>query len=93
MERASLISRGDVILPQHLPPRLQTLAGKPQRDSAELQNTQGMKDIERSIILETLKNHNFNRSETARVLGISRRALIYKLHRFREDGYETDPSG
>jgi len=37
--------------------------------------------------LSTLKQHNFNRTETAKALGISRRALIYKLQRFRQLGF------
>jgi DNA-binding NtrC family response regulator len=89
MERASLISRGDLILPQHLPPRMQTDTGLVREEGAE-QAASGMKEIERSIILETLRNHRYNRSETARVLGISRRSLIYKLHRFRDEGFLTD---
>jgi DNA-binding NtrC family response regulator len=38
-----------------------------------------------------LRKHDFNRTETARSLGISRRSLIYKLQRMRELGYEVDP--
>ena len=41
-------------------------------------------------ILAALKKHDFNRTETARALGISRRALIYKLQKFREMGFEVD---
>jgi len=41
--------------------------------------------------VQALRKHDFNRTETARALGISRRALIYKLQRFRELGYEVDP--
>lgn len=33
-----------------------------------------------------------HRTETAKALGISRPALIYKLQRFRKQGCETDPS-
>ena len=45
-------------------------------------------------IVQALRKHDFNRTETARALGISRRALIYKLQRFRELGYEVDaPKG
>jgi DNA-binding NtrC family response regulator len=46
--------------------------------------------MERQAILQALRKHNFNRTETAKALGISRRALIYKLQRFRESGYEID---
>ena len=50
-------------------------------------------EIERQAIFQALRKHDFNRTETAKALGISRRALIYKLQRFRELGYEVDPSG
>jgi DNA-binding NtrC family response regulator len=39
-----------------------------------------LEEIERQAILQALRNHNFNRTETAKALGISRRALLYKLH-------------
>jgi len=38
-----------------------------------------------------LRKHGFNRTETAKALGISRRALLYKLQRFRELGDAVDP--
>ena len=47
-------------------------------------------EIERQAILQALRKHDFNRTETAKALGISRRALIYKLQRFREEGYAVD---
>ena len=47
-------------------------------------------EIERQAIVQALRKHQFNRTETAKALGISRRALIYKLQRFRELGYEVD---
>ena len=41
-------------------------------------------------ISQALKKYNFNRTETAKGLGISRRALVYKLQRLRELGYQTE---
>jgi two-component system response regulator AtoC len=49
-------------------------------------------EVERQAIFQALRKHDFNRTETAKALGISRRALIYKLQRFRELGYEVDPA-
>ena len=40
--------------------------------------------------MQALRKHEFNRTETAKALGISRRALIYKLQRFREQGFSVD---
>ncbi|HRD05867.1 MAG TPA: helix-turn-helix domain-containing protein [Verrucomicrobiota bacterium] len=47
--------------------------------------------MERAAIMQALRQHDFNRTETAKALGISRRALLYKLQRFREEGYPVDP--
>jgi DNA-binding NtrC family response regulator len=47
-------------------------------------------EIERQAIFQALRKHAYNRTETARALGISRRALLYKLQRFRELGYAVD---
>ena len=87
MERAVLIGRSEVILPEHLPPRLQSAPDAPAPTPPP---TGMMADVERSVILQTLRANAFNRSETARVLGISRRALLYKIQRLREQGYEVD---
>lgn len=48
--------------------------------------TQGMtlKDIERDVILETLRQNRFNRTRTAKVLGIGIRTLQRKLKLYRE---------
>ena len=51
-----------------------------------------LEEIERLAIFQALRENNFNRTETAKVLGISRRALIYKIQRFREMGFDVDSS-
>ncbi|MEY2466039.1 MAG: two-component system, NtrC family, response regulator AtoC [Verrucomicrobiota bacterium] len=88
MERAVLLSRSELILPEHLPTRVREAAG--QAPLASATEAQQLEEIEREAILLALKKHDFNRTETAKALGISRRALIYKLQRFRKLGYETD---
>ena len=57
---------------------------------AEQSEAERLGEIERQAIMQALRKHDFNRTETAKALGISRRALIYKLQRFRELGYEVD---
>jgi len=90
MERATLLSMGDLILPEHLPARARGPAEL--LPAAEPADAQRLGEIERQAIFQALRKHNFNRTETAKALGISRRALIYKLQRFREEGYEVDPA-
>jgi DNA-binding NtrC family response regulator len=89
MERAVLLSRSELILPEHLPARVHEAAGRPGASSSA--NAEHLEEVEREAILQALRNHNFNRTETAKALGISRRALLYKLQHFQKLGYETRP--
>lgn len=87
MERAALLSRGEMILPEHLPARVRTVLE--QVTVAAVPDAQRLEEIERHAILQGLREHQNNRTETAKALGISRRALIYKLQRFREQGFDV----
>jgi two-component system response regulator AtoC len=91
MERAALLSLGEVILPEHLPARVRMAAELPVGGGLKAGEGEQLGEIERQAIFQALRKHDFNRTETAKALGISRRALIYKLQRFRELGYEVDP--
>jgi DNA-binding NtrC family response regulator len=88
MERASLVCHGELIVPDHLPVRIRQETGNPKE--AEASQATRLEEIERMTILQALRQHDFNRTETAKALGISRRALTYKLQRFRELGYSVD---
>lgn len=87
MERAALLSRGEMILPEHLPARVRAAIESPA--PAEAPDALRLEEIERQAILQGLREHQQNRTETAKALGISRRALTYKLQRFREQGFEV----
>jgi DNA-binding NtrC family response regulator len=88
MERAVLLSRSELILPEHLPAKVREIAG--QVLAPEPIDARQLEEIERQAILHALRQHDFNRTETAKALGISRRALIYKLQRFRKMGCVID---
>jgi DNA-binding NtrC family response regulator len=88
MERAALLSRGELIMAEHLPARIRPAPGSPiQVDEAEAQH---LEEIEYQAVLQTLRKSDYNRTSTAKLLGISRRALIYKLQRMRERGFDVD---
>jgi DNA-binding NtrC family response regulator len=89
MERAVLLARSELILLEHLPSRMRGAVGQP--SSGATTDPRQLEQIERQAILEALRKHEFNRTETAKALGISRRALIYKLQRYRQQGHQTDP--
>jgi DNA-binding NtrC family response regulator len=75
IQRACLLSAGDVILPEHFPPKIAALATAPQ----PVEPAGRLSQVERATILATLAECHNNRTNAAKKLGISRRALIYKL--------------
>jgi DNA-binding NtrC family response regulator len=93
MERAALLSLGEVILPEHLPARVRAGTASTEFTAASsAADPELLGEIERQAIVLALRKHDYNRTETAKALGISRRALIYKLQRFRELGHQVDPT-
>ncbi|MFZ5833239.1 MAG: sigma-54-dependent transcriptional regulator [Planctomycetota bacterium] len=74
IQRACLLCRGDVILPEHLPPKI--AGALPLADATDGDR---LSQVERATILATLDECSGNRTHAAKKLGISRRALIYKL--------------
>jgi DNA-binding NtrC family response regulator len=88
MERAALLCRGDLIVLEHLPARIRP--GARPAASAEPTDAQSLDDIETQAVIQALRKNNFNRTATAKALGISRRALIYKLQHLRETGQNVD---
>ena len=88
MERAALLSRGDLIVAEHLPARIRP--GSRPAAPVESMDAGKLEEIEAQAVLQALRKNNFNRTATARALGISRRAMIYKLQRLRELGHNVD---
>jgi transcriptional regulator with PAS, ATPase and Fis domain len=90
MERAALLSRGELIMPEHLPTRVR--ASTPPGAGNEFSGgARHLEEVQNQTIAQALRTHAFNRTETAKALGISRRALIYKIQRLRELGFQVDP--
>jgi len=88
IERAALLSEGEEIAPRDLPPEI--LAPGDQLtvvlpDSAvSFKETMGriIRDAEVKLIHRALAQSGNSRTEAARILGISRRALLYKLKEY-----------
>ena len=92
IERAVVMSTGAVIFADDLPAQFRhpvsvTTEVKP-AFSGERNLKEEMKREEKRIIVEVLEQQDGNRTRTALMLGISRRALMYKLQE-----YGIDPSG
>ncbi len=88
IQRACLLCRGDVILPEHLPPKVAALAA----GGTAPPNTGRLSQVERATILATLAECGGNRTQAAKKLGISRRALIYKLRAIEAEQSGSDPN-
>jgi two-component system response regulator FlrC len=85
LQRAMILAPGAIIEPMHLmlprQPGRQAQAGvQPEPSGGQI------KDMEKTMILETLSKMEGSRKRTAEVLGISERTLRYKLQRYREEG-------
>ena len=91
MERASLMSRGGIILPEHLPHRIRKAVEETTQKAEKAPEARTMEDVERDVILKTLRENDYNRTLTAKALGISRRALLYKIKRYRHQGFPVEP--
>ena len=90
VERAVLLSRSEMMLPEHLPAKMREAAKASAATTAPLADTQQLDEMERAAILSALAQHKSNRTETAKALGISRRALLYKLQRLRQQGFQFE---
>ncbi|HUT78075.1 MAG TPA: sigma-54 dependent transcriptional regulator [Polyangia bacterium] len=84
IERAAILARGGVIRPEHLPP---TVAAWERGATVEPRSAipragTSVHAMERALIVETLVMTGGNRTRAAEALGLSRRALQYKLKRY-----------
>jgi len=79
LERTLALAEGDVIVPEDL--HLKEVSGKSESDSLEHK----LDDVERKAILDVLQQTRWNRNATAKKLGLTLRALRYRLKKFGLD--------
>lgn len=85
VKRACILSNTEIILPEHLPPdviRASTAAPERIKNPA-LQKVKTVEAAEIDAIRSALKRTDGNRTRAAELLGISRRALLYKVKRYK----------
>ena len=80
IERMVLLTRSDIIEPKDLPDPIVT--GDDRQTEITLRLDQPLEDIEKKVIRSVLSQITQNRTLAARVLGISLRALHYKIKRY-----------
>jgi two-component system, NtrC family, response regulator HydG len=82
IERAVVISRGEIIAPADLPPQIQALSSEKEDSGVHFPSGISLQEVEKALILKTLEDTGGNRSRAAEVLGINRRTLQMKLKEY-----------
>ena len=82
IERAVIMSRGEMITPLEFPIDLQNLDEELKESRIDLTPGRSLKEVEKVMILRTLEESGGNRTHAARILGISRRTLQLKLKEY-----------
>lgn len=83
LARGSEIQTADLSLPIEIPPSIEKAAG-----ICAVQLKKNKQEAEYEYIKELLENFNGRRTDTAKALGMSTRALRYKLAAMKEHGIE-----
>lgn len=79
VERLVLLSRKDIIEPNDLPAGIR---GENEQPEITIPLIQPLREVEKTVIRNVLARVTRNRTAAARILGISLRALHYKIKRF-----------
>ena len=82
VERAVIMTRGDMITPMDFPETLQVLDAETGKKHVDMRPGRSLKEVEKDMILRTLDESGGNRTHTAKILGISRRTLQLKLKEY-----------
>jgi two-component system response regulator PilR (NtrC family) len=91
LERALALAEGDVIVPEDL--HLKDVPRKSEHERQQQGNAETSSDslehqldnVERKAILDVLEQTRWNRTAAAKILGLSLRALRYRLEKFGLD--------
>jgi DNA-binding NtrC family response regulator len=97
IERAVLLAEGETITQEDLPPAVRTGILAP-RESLALEIPESgidLEALERSLILKALEKAGGNITRAARLVGLSRRTLQYRLEKIRTEpiGAPSAPKG
>lgn len=91
IEHAALLSQGGPVLSSHLPARVRR--GEPPPVVVPLATVEGASLPRHDRVMAALRACTYNRTHTARALGISRRTLQYRLKELRALGYQVPEPG
>jgi DNA-binding NtrC family response regulator len=86
IERATIVSQGEFITVDHLPPHLLLAEAPPAAAGPALVAGMTVDEAETKLILLTLEHTHNNKTRAAEILGISLKTLHNKLNRLRAQG-------
>jgi two-component system response regulator AtoC len=89
LERAVILCRGERLAVADLPPNLTAAPAERRSASRDLSLRRARRALEARLIGEALEATGGNRTHAARLLGISHRALLYKLKEYGLGGREA----
>ncbi|MFA5354380.1 MAG: sigma-54 dependent transcriptional regulator [Thermodesulfovibrionales bacterium] len=85
IERVCILEDTDIIYPEHIPTEIVDYLSTQKLESTALSPSadgKTIKEVERDLIVQALQKVNNNQSRAARLLGITRDALRYKMQKF-----------
>ena len=82
VERAVILSLGEQITPQDLPPHLLSEDVRNIRTTTQAQDSFTLRDMEREVIRSTLEKTGNNKSQAAKQLGVARQTLLNKIKEY-----------
>lgn len=83
LERALILARSDLLIPELLPPQILEGASGVEDDGDETSPPAlSLEEAEKQALVRTLQQYDGHREHTADALGISRRTLQYKLKKY-----------
>lgn len=92
IERAVVLCLEDIVQKHNLPPDIvQEVQGGAQVNQKSVQVGMTVAEMEKQLIMETLKHTENNRTRAADILGISIRTLRNKLNEYKEAGAAVEP--
>ncbi|KAB2889662.1 MAG: sigma-54-dependent Fis family transcriptional regulator [Desulfobulbaceae bacterium] len=80
IERGIILMRGEQLTEKSLPLTIQKI--RDEQEAAASARPQSLSDVEKEMIFQTLDETGGNKSEAARRLGITRKTLQNKLHKY-----------
>ncbi len=86
IERATILAKGELIEPAHLPVMGAVAAAAPASLGLTIAPGMTVDEAEQKLIMATLDSAGGNKTRAAEMLGISLKTLHNKLNRFKEEG-------